>query len=77
MKTVGMTQKTQGNPLNKVAEYTCFRGFWLINLLLFLPKVHWKKIHCNSETNFPKATQWAINKKMTKNFVRFWLNPLL
>ena len=69
MKTVGMTQKTQGNPLNKGAENTCFKGFWLINLPPSSPKCPEKKIHCNSETNFPKATQWAKNKKMTKNFL--------
>ena len=70
MKRVGTTQKTQGNPLNKGAENTCFKGFWLINLPPSSPKCPEKKIHCNSETNFPKATQWAKNKKMTKNFLR-------
>ena len=54
METVGTTLKTQRNPLNDVAENTCFRGFRLINLP---PKCPEKKIHCNSETNFPKATQ--------------------
>ena len=70
MKTVGRTQKTQGKPLNKGAENTCFRDFWLINLPPSSPKCPEKKIHCNSETNFPEATQWAKNKKMTKNFLR-------
>ena len=69
MKRVGTTQKTQGNPLNKAAENTCFKGFWLINLPPSSPKCPEKKIHCNSETNFPKATQWAKNKKMNKNFL--------
>ena len=68
MKRVGTTQKTQGNPLNEGAENTCFKGFWLINLPPFLPKVAWKEIHCNSESIFPKATQWAKNKKNDKNF---------
>ena len=27
METVGRTQKIQSNPLNNVAENTCFRGF--------------------------------------------------
>ena len=31
-----------------------------------------KNIHCNSETNFPKATQWAKNKKLSKKlYTRF------
>ena len=65
METVGTTQKTQGKPLNEGAENTCS-----INLPPSSPKCPEKKFHCNSETNFPKATQSAKNKKMTKNFIR-------
>ena len=53
---VGSTQKTQGNPLNDGAENTCFRDFCLINLPPSSLKCPEKKIHCNSETNFPRPT---------------------
>ena len=56
MKTVGTTQKTQRNPLNEGAENTCFRDFLTNKSAPSSPKCPEKKIHCNSETNFPNAT---------------------
>ena len=54
MKTVSTTLKTQRNPLNNVAENTCFRGFRLINLppkcpekkFIAILKLTFQGLHC-------------------------------
>ena len=71
MKRVGTTQKTQGNPLNKGAENTCFKGFWLINLPPSSPKCPEKKFIAILKLTFQRLHSELKIKKWLKIFYAF------